>query len=90
MYITRDVLLNNGFEFRLYDGSKPDSNIGEYVWRQGRKIVRISWGGMFGWKVEINNFDEDLSFIANNRAKVEIDKVNKALELCEIKHKVKC
>lgn len=90
MYITREILLNNGFEFRLYDGSKPESNIGEYVWRQGRKIIRISWGDIFGWRVDINNINDELSFTADNYAKIEVDKVNKAIELCEINFKIEC
>lgn len=90
MYITREILLNNGFEFRLYDGSKPESNIGEYVWRQGRKIIRISWSGTFGWRVSINNINDELSFTADNYAKIEVDKVNKAIELCEINFKIEC
>ena len=90
MYITRDILLNNGFEFRLYDGSTPDSNIGEYVWRQGRKIIRISWGGTFGWRIDINNINDELSFTADNYTNIEVDKVNKAIELCEINFKIEC
>lgn len=87
--ITRDVLLYNGFKFRLYDGSSPESNCGEYTWQKGIHIIRISWGGDFyGWTVNINNHDQHLGFNVLNHNSVEIDFINKAIELCRINFKI--
>ena len=86
--ITREFLLNNGFEFRVWDGSKSPN--GEYTKRVGGiKIIRIGYSDLFDWDFEILNADERVEFKARQQQIISIDYLQKLLDLAKIDFKLK-
>lgn len=80
--ITREWLLNSGFEYRTYDGSREPE--GEYTLRGKGWIIRIGWSRMFAWDFNISNHDELLYFKADRQDNISIDYFYKLLELAKI------
>lgn len=86
--VTREFLLNNGFEFRVWDGTKSPN--GEYTKRVGgRKIIRIGYSDLFDWDFEILNSDERVEFKAIQQQTISIDYLQKLLDLAKIELKLK-
>ena len=85
--ITREFLLANGFDFRVWDGSRfPD---GEYTKRIGRKsIIRIGYSDLFKWSYDIRNFEQHIAFCADRQDNISIDTLQKLLELAEVELKL--
>lgn len=85
--VTREFLLANGFDFRVWDGSKfPD---GEYTKHIGKKaIIRIGYSCLFKWSYDIRNFEQHVAFCADNQDNISIDTLQKLLELAEVKFKL--
>ncbi len=85
--VTREFLLVNGFDFRVWDGSKfPD---GEYTKHIGRKaIIRIGYSGLFKWSYDIRNFEQHIAFCADRQDNISIDTLQKLLELAEVELKL--
>lgn len=81
--VTREFLLANGFEFRIWDGSKFPN--GEYTKRIGRKaIIYIGYSSLFKWSYDIRNFEQYIAFRADRQDNINIRTLQKLLELADI------
>ena len=85
--VTREFLLANGFNFRIWDGSEfPD---GEYTKRIGRKnIIRIGYSGWLKWSYDIRNFEQHITFCADRQDYISIGTLQRLLELAEVELKL--
>lgn len=86
--ITRELLLANGFDFRVYDGSKFPN--GEYTKRVSgnANIIRIGYNAFFKWNYEISNYNKLIYFKAYNQDNISIKTLQKLLDLAEVKLKL--
>ena len=80
--ITREFLLNNGFEFRVFEGSKSPN--GEYTRRTNNGIIRLGWSKMFNWDIKVNNFVKHIMFSMERQQSISIKQFNDICEICEI------
>ena len=85
--VTREFLLANGFNFRIWDGSKfPE---GEYTKFIGySKCIRIGYSDLFKWSYDITNHESHVTIHVNRRDSISIDTLRKALELAEVELKL--
>ena len=86
--ITRELLLANEFDFRVYDGSKFPN--GEYTKRVSgsANIIRIGYSDLFKWDYDIHNFDKLIHFKADRQDNIRIDTLQKLLDLAEVELKL--
>lgn len=80
--ITREFLLNNGFEFRVFEYSKSPN--GEYTYRTSDGIIRIGWSNIFNWDIKVRNYEKNITFEMDRQQNIPIEKFNDICELCEI------
>ena len=80
--ITRDFLLNKGFEFRIFEGSKFPN--GEYALRTSDGIIRIGWSDIFNWDIKVRNYEKNITFEMDRQQNISVEKFNNICELCEI------
>ena len=84
--VTRDFLLYNDFEFRVWDGSRMPE--GDYTLRGKGWIIRIGWSRMFAWDLHICNYDEQICVDADRQEKLGVEQLRKMLEVAKIELKL--
>lgn len=84
--VTREFLLANGFDFRIWYGSQMPE--GEYTLRGKEWIIRIGWSKTFAWDLEINNYDEHIYIKADKQDNISIKQLHKILDVAKIKLKL--
>lgn len=85
--VTREFLLANGFDFRIWDNSKfPE---GEYTKFIGySKCIRIGYCKLFKWTYDVSNYETHITIHADRQDNISIDTLRKALELTKIELKL--
>ena len=85
--VTREILLANGFDFRVWDGSKfPDGEYTKHISRKG--VIRIGYSDVFKWSYDIRNFEQHIAFCADKQDNISIDTLQKLLELADVELKL--
>ena len=80
--VTREWLLEKGFSFRVWDGSKSPN--GEYSLRNKGHYIFIGYSDLFGWDYNVTNYEQNISVKATRQTSISIDQLNKVLEVCNI------
>jgi hypothetical protein len=84
--VTREFLLDNGFYFRIWDGSKfPD---GEYTKRLSNTSVRIGYSDLYKWSYEISNYYKHITFHADRQESISVKTLQTLIDLADIKIKL--
>ena len=84
--VTREFLLDNGFDFRIWDGSKfPD---GEYTKRLGNTSVRIGYSDLYKWSYDISNYDKHTTFHADRQESISVKTLQTLIDLADINIKL--
>ena len=84
--VTREFLLANGFDFRIWFGSQMPE--GEYTLRGKGWIIRIGWSRMFAWDWDISNYDEHIYIKADRQDNISIEQLSKILDVAKIELKL--
>ena len=81
--VTREFLLNNGFDFRVWEGST--SPCGEYTKRfGGDKFITIGYDSLFKWNYEIKNCEMYLTFSADCQNGISVKELQELTYLAGI------
>lgn len=81
--VTREFLLNNGFDFRVWEGST--SPCGEYTKRfGGDKFITIGYDSLFKWNYEIKNCKMYQTFSADCQNGISVKKLQELTYLAGI------
>lgn len=85
--VTREFLLANGFQFRVWDGSKfPQGEYTKYIGYS--KCIRIGYCNFFKWTYDVSNYETHITIHADRQDSISIDTLRKALELTKIELKL--
>lgn len=88
--ITREFLLHNGFEFRVWEGSDFENEVhwtpeGEYTKRiDGNKFITIGYSKLFKWNYEITNCKSHILISADCQDVIYIDRLQTLIDSAEI------
>ena len=80
--ITREWLLEKGFTFRVWDGSKSPE--GEYTLRGNGYYIMVGYSDLFMWDYNVRNYDKDIEVKASRQKSISIEQLNKCLDVCGI------
>ena len=94
--VTREILLSNGFDFRLWDEDNSTypglvnwSPEGEYTKRiDGDKFITIGYSKLFKWNFEIINIGSHIRFTGDCQDAISIDSLQMMLDLAGIELKL--
>lgn len=93
--VSREILLSNGFDFRLWDEDSTYPGLvnwspeGEYTKRiDGDKIITIGYSKLFKWSFEIMNIGLHIRFTGDCQDAISIDSLQKMLDLACIELKL--
>lgn len=84
--VTREFLLANGFDFRIWYGSKMPE--GEYKLQGEGWIIRIGWSRIFAWSLDVSNYDEQIYIKADSQDNISIEQLRKILDIAKIELKL--
>lgn len=84
--VTREFLLANGFDFRIWYGSQMPA--GEYTLRGKGWIIRMGWSGIFAWDLDVSNYDEKIYIKAESQDNISIEQLHKILDVAKIELKL--
>lgn len=88
--ISREVLLHNGFDFRIWDDSNFQNEEhwtpeGEYTKRiDGNKFITIGYSKLYKWNYEIRNCKSHILISADCQDVIYIDRLQNLIDLAEI------
>ena len=73
--ISREVLLHNGFDFRIWeDSTSQNEPEGEYTKRiDGNKFITIGYSKLYKWNYEIRNCESHILISADCQEVIYID-----------------
>ena len=84
--VTREFLLDNGFDFSIFNGSQMLA--GKYTLRGKGWIIRIGYSRMFAWDLDISNYDEHIYIKADSQDNISIEQLHEILDVAKIKLKL--
>lgn len=90
MIITREILLNSGFEWYEYESNSKNNHSGQYTYRRTNDnecfTIRISRHEGFNsyWHLYVGNFDKRRTVELDNLKELTYLDLRRALTLCEI------
>ncbi len=84
--ISREVLLHNGFDFRVWEDSTfQNEPEGEYTKRiDGNKFITIGYSKLYKWNYEIRNCESHILISADCQDVIYIDRLQNLIDSAEI------
>lgn len=83
--ITREVLLHNGFDFRVWEHSNFQ-NEGKYTKHiDANKFITIGYSKLYKWNYEIRNCESHILISADCQDVIYIDQLQNLIDLADIK-----
>ena len=80
--VTREFLLANGFDFRIWYGSQMPE--GEYTLRGKGWVIHIGWSRIFAWSLDVSNYDEQIYIKADRQDNISIELLRTILDVANI------